>query len=253
MKTILPITKKHSSKIQMTRMGIRCAAATTRGLVKPVNEDCIGILSTKNFTRMCIADGHWGNFTAKLIVNQWLKVNIFPNSRTKAITATKFLENILFSKFGSTSVNENTDFTPEASFIAVEQNNNNFTILGFGDCRLLVIRNKRIVFSLETSSTWLGVFSKLGLRKRLSIQKALKFQRLILQGNEHILLFTDGVDQCKYEIDSISMQIIANTCKLIVPHKIIMTLFKKIFNKGAEDNASLVVLTMPRVVNKNML
>jgi len=215
---------------------------TTTGLVKQNNEDSIGCHIKKNFVRICIADGHWGNDAAKLITNHWLKnKGIFPNCSTEAIRETKIIENKLFKIFGKSRMDPNKDFTPEASFIAIEIIRNKISIVSYGDCRLLIANNGVTKFHLKSKSTWLGVFSRLQLRKRLSIDQAINFRQMQLVRGDFIFLFTDGVDQCIYEKDTISFDYISeqssNTNLLNIFDKIV----GEVFAHGAQDNASLAI------------
>jgi len=61
-----------------------------------------------------------------------------------------------------------------------------------------------------------------------------------LAENDCIFLFTDGIDQCIYEKDTISFEKIAMLSKTNVKD-IFDELFKEVFDYGAEDNASLAV------------
>ena len=135
----------------------------------------------------------------------------------------------------------NKDFTPEASFIAIEIIRNKISIVSYGDCRLLIANNGVTKFHLKSKSTWLGVFSRLQLRKRLSIDQAINFRQMQLVRGDFIFLFTDGVDQCIYEKDTISFDYISeqssNTNLLNIFDKIV----GEVFAHGAQDNASLAI------------
>lgn len=213
---------------------------TTAGLVKQNNEDHIGCSINKDFIRICIADGHWGDDASRLIVNHWLKDKvIFPKSSIQAVRETKIIENKLFNIFGKFRMDPDNDFTPEASFIAVEIIGDKLSIVSYGDCRLLIANNGITKFHLEGNSTWLGAFSHLHLRKRLSVNQVTKFLQIQCGKDDFVFLFTDGVDQCVYEKDTISFDFISSQSKNIDLSKTFDKLISEVFANGAQDNASL--------------
>lgn len=213
---------------------------TTAGLVKQNNEDSIGCSINKDFIRICIADGHWGNDASRLIVNHWLKNKVmFPNSSIQALRETKIIENKLFNIFGKFRMDPDKDFTPEASFIAIEIIRDKISIVNYGDCRLLIANNGITKFNLEGNSTWLGAFSHLNLRKRLSVNQGTKFLKMKCGKDDFLFLFTDGVDQCVYEKDTISFDYISRLSRNIDLSKIFDVLIGEVFANGAQDNASL--------------
>lgn len=215
---------------------------TTTGIVKDENEDVIGALVGSKMLRVCIADGHWGKTASQRICDACLNPDVLiPSSEAEASKFVSSLENELFEAFGSANMDETKDFTPEASFIVLEVDKDSLHITAYGDCRMLVIRNKRIVFQLETKETWLGAFSRLGLRKRQPANEATIFKNIHVIRGDTVLLFTDGVDQCVYEKPTISFKHIAT---MVDPplNTICDRLFREVFKHGAEDNASLGII-----------
>ncbi len=199
---------------------MKLSITTIKG-VKPVNEDVIGHLGSV----VCLCDGHWGDQAAKLACKSIL--NNFPASKAQAIQLLENIQNALFQL----QTNKNP---PETSVVATKMNVSTrvITILSFGDCRLLIAHNNKIVFSLKTRPTWLGALSHLQIRKRLSPGKGIIFKKMQLQAGDKVVMFTDGVDECVYE-------------KPTIPHLWIAThnkrqIFKRILKHGAEDNASLI-------------
>lgn len=200
---------------------MKLSITTIKG-VKPVNEDVIGHLCSV----VCLCDGHWGDQAAKLACKSIL--NNFPTSKVQAVQLLESIQEALFQL----RTNENP---PETSVAAINMDiyARVITILGYGDCRLLIVRNKKIVFSLKTRPTWLGALSHLQIRKRLSPRKGIIFKKMQLQAGDRVMMFTDGVDECVYE-------------KPTIPHQWIAThsqkeIFERILKHGAEDNASLII------------
>jgi serine/threonine protein phosphatase PrpC len=196
----------------------------------------------KGFVRICIADGHWGNAAAEAVAVYWLyEVDPFPTTHAAAVKLTGQIEEMLYQRFGKPTMDSETDFTPEASFIAVEVREQQAMIVSYGDCRLMVVRNRRPVFNLHMEATWLGAFSRLGLRNRLPVKTGLVFERHFLEAGDRLALFTDGVDECVYEKPTISMTELA---KLLGGKNIPTSLeavLARVAAYGAEDNASLAV------------
>lgn len=242
-KIILPSqTKQQTALVNKVMFSPNLVIGTTIGLVKQHNEDTVGCVLNKDLIRICIVDGHWGSETGRFIVKHWLKSEVaFPNSSTEAIRETKRIEKELFRMFGKTQMDPNKDFTPEASFIAVEIIKKRISIVNYGDCRLLVVNNGTMKFNLEVSDTWLGAFSHLQLRKRLPVDRATKFKKTQLIKGDFVFLFTDGIDQCVYEKNTISFDFISSQSKLNDLSKIFDKLIGEVFANGAQDNASLVI------------
>lgn len=220
----------------------KIAIASTTGLQKMINEDAVGFKMTDTRTLVCLCDGHWGDFAAKFVQNKILS-KPFPKSKKEAVWDLKIIENQLWEKFGTENMDQNKDLTPETSLVAVEKIENIISIMSYGDCRLIVCRKGQQIFKLKTIPTWLGAFSFLRLRNRISIEKALIFKKIICQPGDIVMLFSDGVDECKYEVKTISTHWLANQTKESIKlRKIALNIFKAIEQIGAEDNASLAIL-----------
>lgn len=220
------------------------ALATSKGLVKTTNEDAIGIHVFRRKTRICICDGHWGAKAAILAKSGILNTKSFPTNNFKAINLVENIQSRLFKKFGQAKMDPEKDFTPETSLLAMEINSSlELNIFSYGDCRAMITRNGKIRYKHKMHKTWLGVFSFLKLRNRSSAKKATVFKHLVCKPNDQILLFTDGVDECKYEHLTISSLWLA---KQSFENSNLETIVNKIFNKieklGAEDNASIAII-----------
>lgn len=247
MKKIILPSDSHNHLIQKSSLNDNLVLGTTIGLVKKSNEDALGCLSSLGNARLCIVDGHWGGEAAHIIRNYWIDTDLaFPQSLAKAVRATERVEEELFGKFGKKSMDAIHDLTPEAAFVSVELSQNTMSIVSYGDCRLLLIRNQEVTFELKTRETWLGAFSRLGLRQRLSVKKAVIFDNISILSGDLIILFSDGVDQCVYGKPTISNKRIL---ELEGRNKKISELFNalidEVFLNGAEDNASLIVMRIP--------
>lgn len=215
---------------------------TAKGLVKEANEDSIGYFANETLKRICIADGHWGDQASRTAVRYWTdEEREFPTTLSSAISRTQELEEMIYTEFGKPSMNENSDFTPETSFTCIEILDNNVTIISYGDTRLLIANNGTLKYKQATHETWLGAFSYLELRNRMPAEQATTFTKIQLDQNDYIFLFTDGVDQCVYEKDTIPLEKIVELSKQQHLGRIFNTLFQEIFKNGAEDNASLAV------------
>lgn len=215
---------------------------TTTGLVKVINEDALGFADHNGEQIICIADGHWGHEAAALIVKSWITyVDTFPDSKEQTILHVKHLEKEIFQLFALSHMDENKDFTPEAAFVAINVHNHIMRVVAYGDCRLLVVNARRITFRLKTIATWLGVFSHLAMRKRVSIDKALIFKKIVLNEGDRIVMFTDGVDECIYEQPTIDIDRIAKLASE-APSQAFDAILEEVMAKGAEDNASLVII-----------
>ena len=107
----LPSKKKHRlGFIEKVVINSNLIAVTTTGLKKNVNEDSIGILITKKYTRFSIADGHWGKEASRIIVNYWLNKKIkFPDNSEETKLEIKKIEEKLYKKFGKPNMNEDND------------------------------------------------------------------------------------------------------------------------------------------------
>jgi len=213
---------------------------TTNGLVKTVNEDRIGYKNQGDSLRICIADGHWGQQAAEVIAEQWLRVDL-PQEFSEAVELAKRTERSLYESFGSLNMDESRDFTPEASFVAVKIRGNEVDIVGYGDCRLAIIREGRAYSQLPTKATWLGAFSYLGLRNRIPVETGLILEHWRLVPGDQLILFTDGVDECVYEKPTISMAELAGLAHQEKLSQSVDAVLAKIMACGAEDNASFAI------------
>lgn len=216
-------------------------ASTLMG-AKESNEDSVTVRIEERLKRICVADGHWGVDAAHQSALFWSKLASFPTDRESALSATRDLENTFLAAFGRDDMNEDEDFTPESAFIAVDLINSNMRFVSYGDCRLLVVRNKKIIIRNQPEQTWIGAFSSLGLRNRLPIDKVLEFKHHELNSGDIILIFSDGVDECVYGVATLTDEFLEQATTsgdLLAIHK---TIIDAVVRHGAEDNASLVVL-----------
>src|SRR3989344_2857476 len=143
---------------------------STAGLVKKTNEDEIGIRVLGDRTRVCVCDGHWGKEAAHIALYTCLQTETFPSGRLTSIKLTEIIQKEIYNKFGHSKMNSEKDFTPETSLLAVEiDSKNHLNIFSYGDCRLMISRDGKIIFKLKTVKTWLGAFSFIGLRNRASV------------------------------------------------------------------------------------
>ncbi len=242
-KIILPTTTLKQGVIEKVVMNDNLLVGSTVGLVKDVNEDRVGCVLNGNDVKICLADGHWGEKAAEIIVGYWTKeMLLFPVNKEAAVLEVIKIEKKLFKLFGKIDMNPNSEFTPEASFIVVQLKNNILKIISYGDCRLLIAKEGVIKTKLTTKETWLGAFSRLGLRDRISVKKGLVFEERTLMKNDVVFVFTDGIDQCVYEKDTLSDQFLANQTHKKSVKNIFEGILNAVFLLGAEDNASLVVL-----------
>lgn len=207
---------------------------STRGLIKKINEDQIRRRVLKNRIVVVLCDGHWGKSAAVFVSNQ-IVVN-FPQNQNQAQNLLRSLQQKLFESCQKTDPDPELDKPSETSMIAIQfdKKSKELIILSYGDCRGLISKKGEIINKIPTNKTWLGAFSHLGLRNRLSIESGLIFQKTNLKKNDRLWLFTDGVDECIYE-------------KLTIPHTWIVKhtknqILARILKHGAEDNASLVIL-----------
>ena len=211
----------------------------TIGLVKDINEDTSGFEISEQSEVLCIADGHWGSEAAFYCKEKILK-NQFPSTKKEARSLVKKIEKDLFKLYGANKMDPEKDFTPETSFVAIEKNKNLLSIMSYGDCRALVIRDQKIIFELKTIPTWLGAFSYLGLRNRVPVDESLVFEKIRTHSGDIVMIFSDGVDECKYETKTISFEWLAKQANDRHDLEIIMKkIFSEIEMNGAEDNAAL--------------
>lgn len=243
MTTILPITA--TSQIHTLALDQHTILGTTLGLAKTTNEDRLGYLEKNSTLRICIADGHWGDDAADKIVRYWLDSAMqFPTTHAEAVSASRTIESLLFDAFGHEKMNPDHDRTPEAAFIVIELDQHQLRIISYGDCRLLVARHGAPFYQLPTVATWLGAFSQLGLRDRARIDDALVYNSLDLNPGDTIVLFTDGIDECVYEVPTISPETVAHIASSQPPQQAFDTILKDVFAHGAEDNASLAIISL---------
>ncbi|MDX9970729.1 MAG: hypothetical protein RBS56_02370 [Candidatus Gracilibacteria bacterium] len=232
-------------KIQTINPSKKLLLGTTTGLKKRINEDQIDFKPTTNGFRVCISDGHWGKKTAEMINTFFIKkMKNFPNDFESGLCAVKKLETDIFKKFGRKNMNPNKDFTPEASFLSFEilnkPNHTVISLLGYGDCGLIISENGKLIFDLPMNESWIGCFSHLGLRGRKDLSECLIFKKIQLKKNQKILAFTDGIDHCIYEKLTINHEKLARMINHSIK-KAFTIIFKKVENMGAEDNASLAL------------
>lgn len=210
------------------------------GLVKPINEDRLEYWAHDREINVCIADGHWGNDAAQQVVHYW-KHNGIPRSKEAAVHKASALEQALYESFGKPVMDEEHDRTPETAFVCARIFDNKLDVIAYGDCRLLVVNNEEVRFSLPQKSTWLGAFSYLGLRKRLPARMGLVCEQISLETGDYIIVFTDGLDECIYEKPTISHEAIAKSTELDQPKRILEELIRRAFSYGAEDNVSVLI------------
>jgi len=210
------------------------------GLVKPTNEDRLEYWTQDHGMSACIADGHWGDEAAQHAVSFWKDAGI-PDSKEMAIQKTSELERELYTSFGKPVMDQEIDLTPETAFVGINISEDRLDIASYGDCRLLVVNGAAIKYSLEQKSTWLGAFSHLGLRSRMAVKDGLVYERLPLDKEDYVIMFTDGLDECIYERPTISHEEIAESFRLVQPKKILEDLVSLAFSYGAEDNISALI------------
>lgn len=200
---------------------------STPGLVKPENEDVLAVNTVGHETQICLCDGHWGKTAADLACSTL--ISHFPTSRLRALRLLRQIERRLFT---SSSGNQ----PPETSVLSVkvDTSSRRLTYMGYGDCRLLVARSDRIIFSLPPVATWLGALSYRSQRGRLPVKTALIYGSIALKEHDTVLLFTDGIDECIYNQPTIPHSwLVKHTASQIL---------KRVLSHGAEDNASLIIL-----------
>lgn len=240
---IVPAINKPRARVNKVALGDWLVIGTTAGLVKKNNEDRVGYLVSGSLTRICVADGHWGEEAAQIIAEHWLKPSLnFPVSKRTAVLETKSVENKIYKTFRRPVMDSEKDFTPEASFVAIQISQNDVSIVSYGDCRILATKDGKIVYEQPTTPTWLGVFSHSGIRDRLSVEKATIYKDLPLENGSAILIYTDGIDECIYEKPSISDNTLAGITNQDGSEAVFDSILREVFTFGAEDNASLAVV-----------
>jgi serine/threonine protein phosphatase PrpC len=209
------------------------------GLVKVANEDRLDFSIKDGVLYACIADGHWGDGAAQAIIDFWTDKQM-PASKDEAVREVTAIQTKLYEAYGKPEMDENVDFTPETAFVFASVQDNVLSVVSYGDCRLLIV-NDAVKFSLAQNGTWLGAFSHLGLRKRLSVDNGLVYEKVTLEKGDRVILFTDGLDECIYEKPTISFDEIAADLKDVAPAVAIEKLLTKVYEHGAEDNVSIFV------------
>lgn len=217
---------------------------STTGLVKEINEDRAGYVTSATCLRLCLADGHWGAAAAAMSVNHWLAVPVFPSSSDAAYAITSRLEAKLYELFGKPHMDPSLDLTPETSFLALEQCGERLRVVSYGDCRLLIVRNGSVAYSHATNPTWLGAFSYLGLRDRKSVSEAVIYNEYQLQPGDVICTFSDGIDECIYETPTIGWDILARLASdpTLTAKEAFNAILDLVVDNGAEDNATLAII-----------
>lgn len=218
--------------------------ATTSGLIKEINEDKINYERLENSIRICICDGHWGEIAAEMTNKMILQVKVFPNNKHEAVDLLEKIELELWKKLGKENMDAEKDLTSETSVVSIEiDSDNNLRIISYGDSRLMITNKEKIVFKLKLLKTWLGAFSFKKLRGRLLISKALQFKKIKRNKEDLIWMFTDGIDECLYEKETISTNDLLRFTKKDTNLKNIAdNVFKEVEKFGAEDNASLALI-----------
>lgn len=223
---------------------------TTTGLKKETNEDRIGFNVKYGATRLVITDGHWGDFAADEVAKFWLEKSHIHRSKAEAIAATETIQSQLYKSFGEQPLDPETTRPPETSFIVAEIKGHKARIFGYGDSRLIIVRKGKIIYQYETKPTWLGAFSFKQLRDRLSVTEGLVYHEQHLEPGDTLILFTDGVDECVYEVPTIPMQWLADQTVATAnnlqnsPSEQFDAIMDEVFAHGAEDNASLGIFTI---------
>ncbi len=217
---------------------------TSPGLIKKINEDRLGIKEMPDKTRFCLCDGHWGNSAAQIAKLTILSTKLFPNNKQAALRLVSKIQAKIWRQFGRKNMNPETDKTPETSLIAIEIDDHlNLKIVSYGDCRLMISHQKKIKYFHKMMKTWLGAFSFLGLRHRLSVKRGVIFRKIQCETADLIWLFSDGIDECRYEIPTISPQnLVSLANKISGLKRLSLQIFKMVNNFGAEDNCSLGII-----------
>lgn len=221
-------------------LGGRGAMSTKLGLVKEVNEDAIGCRTEEDGTlRISIADGHWGQEAAVECVEYWLNNPI----DTNPLQSMRWLEATLAKRFAVPLPDAETTRTPEASTLTITIHpDGRMNVVGYGDCRLSVVRDGRVMYRYNTLASWIGLFSSLGLRDRVPVDSGTVVESLPLLAGDTILLYTDGVDECVYETPTLDVESFAASDN--APVQICEEIMRAVFECGAEDNATMAIFTV---------
>jgi hypothetical protein len=139
--------------------------------------------------------------------------------------------------------------TPEAAFLVAEVGAGAVRLLSYGDCRLMVVREQDGVqhpfYTHATVASWLGAFSALGMRQRLSVADGVDYRTLPVAQNDIVLTYTDGIDEPVYETSTIGPTQLAQHCASCEPSVIFDSIMQDVFAHGAHDHASLAVVRVP--------
>lgn len=212
--------------------------STNVGLVKSLNEDAVGYLTKEDgLTRIAIADGHWGPEAASACVEFWMNDSAHDNP----LASMEELEALLAKRFAMPSPDPETTKTSESSTLTVTiYPDKRMTIIGYGDCRMCVVRDGVVIYRYTTSATWIGLFSSLGLRGRIPAKTGTVVESVLLQSGDTIVMYTDGVDECVYEVPTLSVEDFVRPG--LTPMNIHDAIMDAVFQHGAEDNATLAIL-----------
>lgn len=202
---------------------------------------------TDTTVRICISDGHWGDEAAKTIADYWINREVpFPTSKHQALRAVRQIEQDLFSRTGRLRMDPDKDRPPEASFVAVELGRQVLRIISYGDCRLAVARfaneMTRPYYRHTELASWLGAFSMLGLRDRVSTRIGTDYRQLPVKAGDTIIAYSDGLDECIYETPTISVDEIMQQASTDTPKSAAASLVQLALDRGGEDNVSIAIL-----------
>jgi serine/threonine protein phosphatase PrpC len=240
---ILP-TQGHADVLEVYSPAPNFLLSTTTGSRRETNEDRVGFAEDSGVIRLCVTDGHWGDTAADFVAQRML-ITAAPKNRDEARKLIGKIEKSLWERFGSDkNPDANTDKTPETSFIAAWYNkvNKSLVVVGYGDVRCMIVGAQKNIL-IPITNTWLGSFSLLGLRDRISVKEALFFGEYTLSSSDKIILYSDGVDECVYETKTITTEELAGIMRSSDNVGAASeSIFKKIFLCGAEDNASIALL-----------
>lgn len=221
-----------------TFLNDRVIVSTKAGLRKKLNEDAIGhVLTKESVLRISIADGHWGQEAARMCVEHWMDDTIGKEPIQSMIE----LETALANRFAVPSPNAEVTRTPEASTLTITiYPDKRMDIVGYGDCRLSVVRDSHVIYRYETAATWLGLFSSVGLRGRIPARSGTLVESVQLNEGDTVLLYTDGVDECIYERPTLNVEGFVYSDAAVV--QIYNDIMGAVFDHGAEDNATIAIL-----------
>lgn len=208
------------------------------------NEDRLSVWTEQDNFKACIADGHWGDGAAQEVVDFWSNKPT-PRTRNEAVERTLRLQTRLFELYGREHMDPDTDRTPEAGFVATEIAGQSLLITSYGDCRLLIVNNGQVRFKLPKAATWLGAFSHLGLRNRISVQDALVFRAVRLLDDDYVALYSDGLDEWRHDGElSLHSDEIADSFDNRPAVDIVRSLGELVFAHDPQDDVSLLVRQM---------